>query len=281
MEGVTEITHINFEGATNTLELTSTNTEQQNVVACPSQEYTTPDQLSSGMRIVLQTVMAKITSSQEDTKRDIESAKSEHDARMETMVANLTSGMANITRNLRAKLHAERSYPGKRKTFEEHLSEVYDKSRHLTLPVSNEEFAAIILHQLPYKYQTHWSGRMDQDVASFREGLLELSRIERLQRSQLNRDGDRNNPADKPPPLYTDQSRPPFRPPQYRSNQGPRVNQFQCRYSQPYSVPGQHFQQRGQNYHRGRRYYYGRKNSRRRGEHDEKITDGVGRWQKK
>ncbi|KAJ8885673.1 hypothetical protein PR048_011871 [Dryococelus australis] len=307
------------------------------------------------MRIVLQTLMVKITSSQEDTKRDIKTAKREQDALMETMMANLTSGMANITSeineqnenlkqeiasskentrheitnlvgkidatrseltehisgvsasfetklgsmqqelatvnkevmltreevarttadlgeletrvktleirpesqvnpgyvnddpdilrclkfslkstaqywpevvknsfttysefrskfleqfwnkkiqgNLRAKLHTERFYPGKGKKLEEHLSEVYDKSKQLTPPVSDEEFAAMILHQLPNKYQTHWSGRLDHDLASFREGLLEFDRIERLQRSQFNRDGDENNQANKPPPL--------------------------------------------------------------------------------
>ncbi|KAJ8893567.1 hypothetical protein PR048_006167 [Dryococelus australis] len=105
-----------------------------------------------------------------------------------------------IQGNLQAKLHAERFYPGKGKTLEEHMSEVYDKSRHLTPPVSDEEFAAMILHQLPYKYRTHWSGRLYQDLASFREGLLEFDRIERLQRSQFIRDGDKNNQADKPPP---------------------------------------------------------------------------------
>ncbi|KAJ8892232.1 hypothetical protein PR048_004812 [Dryococelus australis] len=46
--------------------------------------------------------------------------------------------------NLRAKLHSEWFYLGKGKTLAEHLSEVYDKSRHLTPPVSDEEFATMI-----------------------------------------------------------------------------------------------------------------------------------------
>ncbi|KAJ8897713.1 hypothetical protein PR048_003063 [Dryococelus australis] len=88
--------------------------------------------------------------------------------------------------------------PGRGKTLEVHLSEVCDKSRHLTPPISDDEFIATVLHQLPYRFQMHWSGRVDPDLASFREGILEFDRIERL---KFSREYERTEAADKPPPL--------------------------------------------------------------------------------
>ncbi|KAJ8891056.1 hypothetical protein PR048_010565 [Dryococelus australis] len=222
--------------------------------------------------IVLQTLIAKITSSQETAKR-------EQDARMETMMANVTSGTADITTSFEAKFgsmqqelatvnkdvmlireeeartaadlreietgitnqvltrshHPAKLWTEQLPTFEakagenpvEYLSNLEEYSSLFPLsevpeisiklyctilrnctpngstqergkpwrntclrcmtspgilrrPSGGEEFAAIFMYKLPYKYQTHWSGRMDQDLASFREGLLEFDRIERL-----------------------------------------------------------------------------------------------------
>ncbi|KAJ8896035.1 hypothetical protein PR048_001376 [Dryococelus australis] len=123
------------------------------------------------------------------------------------------------TGNLRVQLHAERIVPARGKTLEAHLSEAYDKSRHLTPPISDEEFIAMVLQQLPYRFQTHWSGRVDPDLPSFREGILEFDRIERL---QFSREHECTEAADKTT----------------TSNQGPREKQYEWRYSSPYKDPG-------------------------------------------
>ncbi|KAJ8893291.1 hypothetical protein PR048_005882 [Dryococelus australis] len=65
-------------------------------------------------------------------------------------------------------------HPGKGKTLDVHLPEVYDKSRHPSPPLSYEEYIAMVLYQLL-------------------EGTLEFDRIEKLQKAQFSRDSDRNN----------------------------------------------------------------------------------------
>ncbi|KAJ8895338.1 hypothetical protein PR048_000669 [Dryococelus australis] len=65
-----------------------------------------------------------------------------------------------IQDSLMAKLHAKKFVRGKGKRLETHLSELYEKSRHLTPPISNEEFIVMILNQLPCHYQAHWTGEI-------------------------------------------------------------------------------------------------------------------------
>ncbi|KAJ8889496.1 hypothetical protein PR048_008995 [Dryococelus australis] len=82
-------------------------------------------------------------------------------------VADKVDQLAQVVKGL----HAERFTPGRGRSLEAHISEVYKESRHLTSPISDEEFMAMILLQLPFRYQAQWSGRWDVDLVSFREGL--------------------------------------------------------------------------------------------------------------
>ncbi|KAJ8895021.1 hypothetical protein PR048_000330 [Dryococelus australis] len=109
-----------------------------------------------------------------------------------------------IQGNLRVQLHSERFVPGKGKKLENHLAEMYVKSKYLDPP-----------SQLPYNYyQSHWMGRHPEDLSTFREDHLAYGQIDRLQRMQNNSDQDRQIPLDRRP-QYTDHtatgSRPPLR----------------------------------------------------------------------
>lgn len=89
---------------------------------------------------------------------------------------------AQVQGNVRAQLHAERYIPGKGKGIEAHLADIYEKSRYMEPPVTDEEYIAMVLNQLPYRYQTFLTGCHRTDLNSFRESLINFDRIERAQR---------------------------------------------------------------------------------------------------
>ncbi|KAJ8892402.1 hypothetical protein PR048_004982 [Dryococelus australis] len=78
--------------------------------------------------------------------------------------------------------------PGKGKHLKAYLSEMYERSHHLEPPVNDEEFIGMILRQLPFKYQSHWTGRHENSLATFREDLLAFDSI---QQQQNYRDNER------------------------------------------------------------------------------------------
>ncbi|KAJ8888988.1 hypothetical protein PR048_008482 [Dryococelus australis] len=96
-----------------------------------------------------------------------------------------------IKDNLNAQLHSEWFVPGKGRRLEFHLAEIYEKSRYLDPPLSDEEFMAMVLRQLPYHYQSHWTGRHAEDLSTFREALLAYDQIDRLQNIQISSEQDK------------------------------------------------------------------------------------------
>lgn len=107
---------------------------------------------------------------------------------------------SRIQNSLRAQLHSEKFAPGRGKTLEVHLAEIYEKTRHLSPPIQDAELILIILAQLPFRFQTHWTGKYYQDFASFRDDLLQFDRIDRLQKQTARESNPHHESA--PPPLY-------------------------------------------------------------------------------
>ncbi|XP_063245214.1 uncharacterized protein LOC134546356 isoform X2 [Bacillus rossius redtenbacheri] len=99
-----------------------------------------------------------------------------------------------IQSNLRAQLHTEKYDPRKGTSLEAHLSTMYDKTRYLDLPMTNE-FVAAMLTQLPLKYQKQLSGLHYRDVTEFRDRLLNYDKLEKLDRV-----APRTEEADRAPP---------------------------------------------------------------------------------
>ncbi|KAJ8883969.1 hypothetical protein PR048_015825 [Dryococelus australis] len=62
--------------------------------------------------------------------------------------------------NQQAQLHSQRFVSDKGKSSENHLSELYERSRHLEHPVSDEEFVVLISKELPVKYQSLCTGAL-------------------------------------------------------------------------------------------------------------------------
>ncbi|KAJ8890227.1 hypothetical protein PR048_009735 [Dryococelus australis] len=124
--------------------------------------------------------------------------------------------------NLRAKLHTEKFFPGKDRGLETHLSDLYERSKHLTPPLSNEEFIAM----------AHWTGRTDNDLVAFREDLLAFDQIDSFQRTHGGREGEKAAHVERAPTLY--QGHPHQ---QFRGNGGhgqhPRVQSYQVGASEP------------------------------------------------
>lgn len=90
---------------------------------------------------------------------------------------------AQVQGNLRARMHSERFDPKKGKGVEEHLSEVYERSRNLSPPMDDTEFVAMVIGQLPYRYQIQWAGRLPGTLAEFREQLINYDRLDKQMRA--------------------------------------------------------------------------------------------------
>ncbi|XP_063229242.1 uncharacterized protein LOC134534699 [Bacillus rossius redtenbacheri] len=88
-----------------------------------------------------------------------------------------------IQSHLRAQLHTEKYDPRKCASLEAHLSAMFEKTRYLDQPMTDDEFIAAILTQLPLKYQKQWSGLPYRDVTEFRERLLNYDKLEKMDRA--------------------------------------------------------------------------------------------------
>ncbi|XP_063220628.1 uncharacterized protein LOC134530028 [Bacillus rossius redtenbacheri] len=105
--------------------------------------------------------------------------------------------------NLRAQLHTERYDPKKGMSLEAHISSMYERTRYLDLVMSDDEFIATVLTQLPLKYQIQLAGRTYGEVGEFREQLLMFDKLERLNRSQTSREEtERSNAYQKHVPMH-------------------------------------------------------------------------------
>ncbi|XP_063243250.1 uncharacterized protein LOC134542713 isoform X1 [Bacillus rossius redtenbacheri] len=107
-----------------------------------------------------------------------------------------------IQSNLRAQLHTERYDPRKGTTLEAHLSTMFEKTRYLDLPMTDEEFVAAILTQLPLRYQKQLSGLTYRDITEFRERLLNYDKLEKMDRTPAPKeDHERVPQQNRQPPL--------------------------------------------------------------------------------
>ncbi|KAJ8873733.1 hypothetical protein PR048_024567 [Dryococelus australis] len=73
--------------------------------------------------------------------------------------------------------------PRKEKTFEEHLSDVYEHTCHLTAAMSEEEFVDVVFSQLPIMYQRQFSSGVYRDLTEFRHHLICADQLKRQARS--------------------------------------------------------------------------------------------------
>ncbi|XP_063218388.1 uncharacterized protein LOC134528576 isoform X1 [Bacillus rossius redtenbacheri] len=108
-----------------------------------------------------------------------------------------------IQGNLRAQLHSEKFDPKRGRSLEAHLSDMFERTRYLDIVMNDEEFIALILGQLPMRYQLHLSGRNFENISDFREQLLAYDRLDRQSRANTNvREEGERQPQNKQPPLY-------------------------------------------------------------------------------
>lgn len=200
---------------------------------------------------------------------------------------------SKVQGNVRAQLHAERYIPGQSKGLEFHLADTYERSRNLDPPVSDDEYMAMVVNQLPFRYQTLCTGWRSHDLVAFREDLVNIDRIERLQRQQGRKEGEQQfqprNQTTQPPPQ--------FQPRDGRANNRnfneKRVNQLErisAPYPEernrlnrgwkdqdrPYHHPKPYHRRRRYNHYRNRRAYSDEEEE-RRGEHRYTRDDRTGR----
>ncbi|KAJ8871947.1 hypothetical protein PR048_028287 [Dryococelus australis] len=85
-----------------------------------------------------------------------------------------------IQANLRARLHLERFDPKKRKSFEQHYGEMFERTRHLDDPMCDDVFAEVIVSQLPLRYKDRWADRSSTNLNKFTLQILKIDQNERL-----------------------------------------------------------------------------------------------------
>ncbi|KAJ8866939.1 hypothetical protein PR048_032801 [Dryococelus australis] len=76
-----------------------------------------------------------------------------------------------------------------------------DTATHLTPPINDDEFITMVLHQLPYRHQSGWTGLFDSGLVAFREDLLAFDQIGCLQRQNSSHEEDRPAQHERAPPL--------------------------------------------------------------------------------
>ncbi|KAJ8889086.1 hypothetical protein PR048_008580 [Dryococelus australis] len=116
----------------------------------------------------------------------------------------------------------------------------------------------MVLHQIPYRYQTHWTGRQDCNFVAFREGLLAFNLIDHLQRQQANRKGKKPVQSEQMPPLYPGNQFQNYRG-AHRQDQNPRINTYDVEFFKPYELQNQDCRRDNQLSYRGRKCYFGRR----------------------
>ncbi|XP_063237932.1 cytoplasmic dynein 2 heavy chain 1 [Bacillus rossius redtenbacheri] len=90
--------------------------------------------------------------------------------------------------NLRAQLHADRFDSKRGGSLEAHIVTMYERTRYLDIVMSDEEFIATMLTQLPVAYQIQMSGHAYKDVTEFRDHVLAVDKLQRLQKGQASKE---------------------------------------------------------------------------------------------
>ena len=80
--------------------------------------------------------------------------------------------------HVRATIMTEHFTPGPNRSLEAHVSELYERTRHMTPPITDTEFITIVMCQLPINYRTHFAGDEGTDWPTFRKRLLAYCRLE-------------------------------------------------------------------------------------------------------
>ncbi|XP_063218407.1 uncharacterized protein LOC134528562 [Bacillus rossius redtenbacheri] len=105
--------------------------------------------------------------------------------------------------NLRAMLHGEKFDPKRNSSLEGHLSDMFERTRYLDVEMDDGEFVAMVLGQLPMRYQLHLSGQNFENISDFREQLLAYERLDRQNRTNnIDREENQRPIYTKPNPVY-------------------------------------------------------------------------------
>ncbi|KAJ8890679.1 hypothetical protein PR048_010188 [Dryococelus australis] len=64
-------------------------------------------------------------------------------------------------------MHLESFDPKKSKSLEQHYGEMFERTRHLDAPMYDDEFAEVIVLQLPLRYQDRWADRSFTNLNEF------------------------------------------------------------------------------------------------------------------
>ncbi|KAJ8889154.1 hypothetical protein PR048_008648 [Dryococelus australis] len=91
-------------------------------------------------------------------------------------------------------------------TLEQHISEIFERMRHLKAPMKDKELAEIIVAQLLLRYQDRWPDRPFTNLNDFRHQILKIYQTER-QKSTITRDFEqlvvtRLSPNSEPEELF-------------------------------------------------------------------------------
>ncbi|XP_063228929.1 putative uncharacterized protein DDB_G0268364 [Bacillus rossius redtenbacheri] len=157
---------------------------QSNLNNLASQQQEMQSNLASQQQDMQANLTSQINSQNAEMRQHI-------DSKMDLLNSRLQEGLTELEERIETKLQDQSQSMTELKrggSLEAHIVTMYERTRYLDIVMSDEEFIATMLTQLPVAYQIQMSGHAYKDVTEFRDHVLAVDKLQRLQKGQASKE---------------------------------------------------------------------------------------------